>query len=58
MTCYKHCSHIRLDRVIFMKSVVIGGIAAILIAIAAGAVLNGQDSSSAAHFSTENARVN
>lgn len=40
-----------------MKSVMIGSIAAIVIAVAAGAVLNSIDQSSAQKYSTENVRV-
>lgn len=41
-----------------MKSVLIGGIAALVIAIAAGAVLNSMNPSAGQAFSTENARIN
>lgn len=41
-----------------MKSVLVGGIAAIVIAIAAGAVLNSVDETVGQEFSTENVRLN
>ena len=40
-----------------MKSVMIGSIAAIVIAVAAGAVLNSMDKTAAQKYSTENVRV-
>ncbi len=40
-----------------MKSVMIGSIAAIVIAVAAGAVLNSMDQTAAQKYSTENVRV-
>ena len=43
--------------VIHMKSVLIGGIAALVIAIAAGAVMNSVNPSSSNTFATSNARV-
>ena len=43
--------------VIFMKSVLIGGLAAIVIAIAAGAALNNMNPTAGEKFSTSNARV-
>ena len=41
-----------------MKSVVIGSIAAIIIAVAAGAVLNSMNPSAGQEFSTTNVRLN
>jgi len=45
------------EMVFHMKSVVIGGLAALLISIAAGAVLNSMNPTAADKFSTPNARV-
>jgi hypothetical protein len=44
--------------VINMKSVLIGGLAALVIAIAAGAVMNSVNPSSSNTYSTPNVRVN
>ena len=44
--------------VILMKSVVIGSLAALIIAIAAGAVLNNMNPSAGQKYSTENTRLN
>jgi len=44
--------------VISMKSVLIGGLAAIVIAIAAGAVLNNMNPTTGEKYSTSNARLN
>ncbi len=41
-----------------MKSVVIGGIAALIISVAAGAVMNTLNPTAADKFSTSNARLN
>ena len=43
--------------VVFMKSVLIGGIAAVVIAIAAGAVLTNLNPSAGEKYSTSNARI-
>ena len=40
-----------------MRSVLIGGVAAIIIAVIAGVVLNSVSVSSAQQYSTENARI-
>lgn len=40
-----------------MKSVLIGGLAALVIAIAAGAVLNSMNPTSGHTYSSENARI-
>jgi len=44
--------------VIPMKSVLIGGLAAIVIAIAAGAVLNNMNPTAGEKYSTSNTRLN
>ena len=43
--------------VIFMKSVFIGGLAALLIAIATGAVMNSMNPTAGEKYSTSNARL-
>lgn len=46
------------DMVIFMKSVVIGGLAALVIAIAAGAVMNSMNPTTGEKYSTSSTRLN
>lgn len=46
------------EMVSFMKSVLIGGIAAIVIAIAAGAVLNSMNPTAGQKYSTSSTRLN